>query len=88
MNLSTDKILHIQTCALISLIVALIANALGSPIIASIFCGYVCALSAGFGKEFGDKFSPSNRWSWKDVLADVIGGGLGVALAALIILVF
>lgn len=35
--------------------------------------GVSFALGASLGKEYGDKMSPSNKWDWKDILADLAG---------------
>lgn len=87
MHLGKDKILHIQVCAAIALVVALIAGILHAPVAASAICGYMASISAGLGKEYGDKVNPNNKWDWEDVLADIIGGMSGALLAAIILLI-
>ena len=51
-------------------------------LISSIFgttTGLVSTISLGIGKEYGDSKSPNNKWSWSDIVADVLGALLGVA---------
>lgn len=42
--------------------------------------GIGLSVGASAGKEFGDMMSPGNRWDWLDIVADVAGLCIGLAL--------
>ena len=52
------------------------------------FSGFISAMGAGLGKEYGDKINPYNKWDWYDVLADFLGALAGSGLTALLASVF
>lgn len=47
----------------------------------SIYFSATLTLGLGFGKEFYDKRTPRGRFSYKDLVADVLGIGLGLWIA-------
>lgn len=71
MKVSKDKILHFSVCCFFSL-----------------FGFYGVAFSAGLalGKEYGDSKATGNKWSWGDILADIIGMAVGFCLGKLMTL--
>lgn len=54
----------------------------------------ICMLSAiihpllsiglALGKEYGDKCCPSNKWDWRDIIADAIGLIIGTIIHVLL----
>jgi hypothetical protein len=74
MLLKKDKLLHFTLSA-----VSTFALSLASPII-----GVSFTLGLGLGKEYGDSKAPNNHWDWLDVLADLVGIGVGVALSLIV----
>jgi len=38
------------------------------------------SLGLGLGKEYGDSKAKGNKWDWWDIVADVIGIGVGSLL--------
>lgn len=77
-----DHLLHIGCCFLIAIGVALLAHAFGLNTSASGVIGFFIALIAGVCKETYDVYQSLNpsSFSWKDILADVIGTVAGSAL--------
>ena len=47
----------------------------------SIYFSASLTFSAGLGKEFYDKKTPQGRFSYKDLVADILGIGLGLWIA-------
>ena len=47
----------------------------------SIYFSAILTFSAGLGKEFYDKKTPKGRFSYKDLVADILGIGLGLWIA-------
>ena len=45
-------------------------------------------LGASFGKEYGDSKASGNKWSWEDIIADLIGMGFGLFVVYLIKRIF
>ena len=62
-RIKVDKQLHF-ICSFIPTVVV----GIFSP-----FLGVAFALGLGIGKEVGDAMSPYNKWSWGDVIADIVG---------------
>lgn len=83
-NIGSDKYMHFGVCAIVALLVGLFGIVLNMTPIMVAYCGFIAAMGAGLGKEYGDKVNPNNRWDWKDVLADFIGAvvGSGIVLVA------
>lgn len=65
--IAKDKIKHSVYSGLATLLVGLI-----NPIYGVFF-----GAGLGIGKEFGDNKALGNRWSWGDILADMLGVALG-----------
>ena len=38
-------------------------------------------IGASIGKEYGDSKATGNKWSWGDILADMLGMGCGIAIS-------
>jgi uncharacterized protein YfiM (DUF2279 family) len=47
----------------------------------SIYFSTILAFSAGLGKEFYDKKTPKGKFSYKDLVVDILGIGLGLLIA-------
>ena len=77
MNIGKDKIQHLAVCAEIAAASAYTVKTAGAPSIPSCVAGFISGMSAGFGKEYGDKNAPRNKWDWLDVVADAIGSLVG-----------
>lgn len=73
-----DKKLHFLACAAITFMVMLIFSILNTPITIAAFTGILTSTASAWGKEYGDKCNPYNKWDWKDIIADSLGtiGGL------------
>ena len=67
-KMKKDKILHFFAC-----------------LIPSLFGLYGVSFAAGLalGKEYGDSKSSGNKWSWGDILADILGMVVGFGLGKL-----
>lgn len=78
-----DKLFHFGICFVISLIVGLVMIPI-TNLFGVIFSSLVSGSGAALAKEYGDKCSPTNKWDWKDVIADYLG--IGLALIILIVL--
>ena len=73
MTIGKDKLLHFGANLLMSLTAFLsVPFAIG-----------LC-LGASFGKEYGDSKAPGNKWDWFDILADLIGMGVGLFIVYLV----
>lgn len=46
--------------------------------------GIGLSVGASLGKEYGDSKASGNKWSWWDILADVLGLGVGLLLSLII----
>jgi uncharacterized protein YfiM (DUF2279 family) len=71
MKLPTDKFLHFTISSVIAF-----ALSLASPIV-----GVSFTLGLGLGKEYGDSKAVGNHWDWWDIVADLVGIGVGVGLS-------
>ncbi len=80
-TLPYDKKLHFGCSFIIAALAGLAGNVLGMTWLQAFYTGFGISIAAGFGKEYGDKINPANKWDWSDVLADAIGAGLGAGLA-------
>ena len=63
-GVDTDKVLHFVCSLVVVLVIGLPTN---------VWIGVTAGLFIGIGKEIGDEMSPSNRWSWGDILANCLG---------------
>ena len=71
--MARDKVLHFAACAIVAVVGALIAKAMGAPAVAGIAAATYAGLAAGLGKEYGDRCALGNHWDWLDVAADMAG---------------
>ncbi|MBR5639527.1 MAG: hypothetical protein IKW83_07160 [Muribaculaceae bacterium] len=78
-----DKFFHFGVCFVISLITGVVMLPF-TNLFGVIFSSVMSGTGAALAKEYGDKCSPTNKWDWKDVIADYLG--IGLALLILIIL--
>ena len=81
-KIGKDKILHVICCFAIAIGLAGIIRLIGLNPSASGVIGFFAALIAGVAKEVYDVYQSLNpsSFSWKDILADVIGTVAGSAL--------
>ena len=78
-----DKVLHFETCCLITMVVALLnMNVLGLGIAASAVAAGMISIIAGILKESYD-YNTYGLFDNKDIVADVLG-----AFAGLLIIIF
>ena len=85
MIITKDKKLHFICCLLIALATTILIGLL-SNWYAGGLAGLLTAMGTGVGKEYGDKASPSNKWDWYDILADLIGTIIGITIGIIIII--
>lgn len=79
-----DKVLHFETCCLITMFFALLhMNVLGRGIVASAASAYLIAIIAGILKEAYD-FYTYGLFDNKDIVADVLGAFAGFFIIILI----
>ena len=79
-----DKVLHFETCILITMVVALLnMNVLGLSIAASAASAYTFAVIAGILKEAYD-YNTYGLFDNKDIIADVLGAFAGFLIIILI----
>jgi len=58
-----------------------------SPYHYAALAGILVSTAAAWGKEYGDKVNPNNRWDWHDVIADSIGTIIGLILSSILWLI-
>jgi len=58
-----------------------------SPYCYAALAGILVSTAAAWGKEYGDKVNPNNKWDWHDVIADSIGTIVGVILSSILWLI-
>lgn len=79
-----DKVLHFETCCLITMVVALLnMNVLGLGIAASAVSAFMIAVVAGMLKEVYD-YNTYGLFDNKDIVADVLGAFTGLLIIILI----
>ncbi len=79
-----DKVLHFETCCLITMVVALFnINLLGLGIAASAVSACMIAIIAGILKEAYD-YNTYGLFDNKDIVADVLGAFAGLLIIILI----
>lgn len=71
-GVEADKVAHFVCCFIASFAVSYVFG---------YSTGIVGAIMLGIGKEYGDKCSPDNYWSWGDIFADVLGALAGGVMA-------
>lgn len=77
MKIGKDKIQHMAVCAQIAAASAYTVKTVGAPSIPACVAGFISGMSAGVGKEYGDKKAPGNKWDWLDIAADALGSLIG-----------
>lgn len=79
-----DKVLHFETCCLITMVVALLnMNVLGLGIAASAVSACMTAIIAGILKEAYD-YNTYGLFDNKDIVADALGAFTGLLIIILI----
>ena len=79
-----DKVLHFETCCLITMVVALLnINMLGLGIAASAVSAGMISIIAGILKESYD-YNTYGLFDRKDIVADVLGACAGLLIIILI----
>ena len=79
-----DKVLHFETCCLITMVVALLnMNVLGFGIAASAVSACMISIIAGILKESYD-YNTYGLFDNKDIVADVLGAFAGLLIIILI----
>lgn len=79
-----DKVLHFETCCLITIVVALFnMNVLGMSTTASAVSAYMIAVIAGILKEVYD-YNTYSLFDNNDIIADVFGAFAGFLIIILI----
>ena len=73
-NVGTDKVMHAETCALISSVVSVYAH--------NALIGAIAAIVVGLLKELYDK-STGEEFGCKDLAADVVGAVFGAVAVGL-----
>ena len=80
--LAWDKAEHLGVSALFSgTLYSVFHNFYDNDRKASIYLSSSLTFSLGLGKEFYDRRNPRNRFSYKDLVADVLGIGIGLLIA-------
>lgn len=62
-RIKVDKQLHFICSFIPAVVVGIFSPSLGAAF----------ALGLGIGKEVGDAMSPHSKWSWGDIIADIVG---------------
>lgn len=75
-----DKLIHFGVCMAIAFTAALLVGMAGSNALGAVAGGVLTAMGAGAGKECGDMMSPTNRWDWWDIAADLCGTVAGATI--------
>lgn len=79
-----DKVLHFETCCLITMVVALLGmNVLGLGVAASAVSACLLAVVAGILKEEYD-YNTYGLFDIKDIIADALGAFTGLLIIILI----
>ena len=73
-KVGTDKVMHAETCALISSVVSVYAH--------NALIGAIATIVLGVLKELYDK-STGEEFDWKDLTADVVGAVFGAVAVGL-----
>jgi putative lipoprotein len=80
--LDWDKLEHLGVSAFLSGVsYSLLHEFYNNNQESSVYFSVSFTLSAGLGKEFYDSKTPGGTFSYKDLIADVVGIGLGLFLA-------
>lgn len=73
-KVGTDKVMHLEACALISSVVSVYVH--------NVLIGAIAAIVVGVLKELYDK-STGEEFDWKDLAADVVGAEFGAVAVGL-----
>jgi uncharacterized protein YfiM (DUF2279 family) len=77
-----DKVEHLGVSALFSgTLYSVFHNFYDNDRKASIYLSSSLTFGLGLGKEFYDRRTPRNKFSYKDMVADVLGIGIGLLIA-------
>jgi uncharacterized protein YfiM (DUF2279 family) len=81
--LAWDKAEHLGVSAFLSGVAySVFHDFYGNDKESSIYFSASLTLGLGLGKEFSDRKRPGGRFSYKDLVADIVGIGLGLLIAA------
>lgn len=76
-----DKLQHFLVCAAIAAVMAAVMRLTGATVVQTAIASVGAAMSAGLGKEYGDRCAIGNHWDWVDLAADLAGAVVGTAVA-------
>lgn len=76
-SIGTDKLLYFNACLFVAY---LTARLLPCCTVERMLAGFAFAVLIGFGKELYDEGQEGNTFDWHDLLADVAGATVGVAM--------
>ena len=82
-----DKILHFLACAALTFLTMGLFFVVNSPYYYAALAGILVSTAAAWGKEYGDKVNPNNKWDWYDVFADSIGTIIGLIVGSMLWLI-
>lgn len=84
MRIKQDQLKHFGVCFAVAFTTSSIEAGCGASYGQSFVAGIIAGGAIGVGKEYGDKCSPVNKWSWNDIWSDMAGSIVGAAIGALL----
>jgi len=84
MSLGKDKYMHFSACAVITIVTMVLFFLFNCNFIIAALAGICTSTAAAWGKEYGDKNNPNNKWDWHDIIADSLGTLFGIILSSII----